>query len=254
MFNPQTDIGDTFGYGLDAISALVYGESGTGKTRLAATTGDEKRTLLLAADPGQLTLRGVAVRRIQIDSLEKFEAVLDWLESYATRGKRLSDRWRYIITDSITEIGETILDAMLNRPSKSGDKGHGMAAYGDTQVKLMALLKRLRSLPTNTITLAEQDRVKDGETGNLLFGPSLPGQKLGPKTPYKFDLVMAMRSGRDDSGQVVYWVQTSNDGRYVAKDRSGVLDAAEPPDIAHICGKIIASMPAAEAPEATEGE
>lgn len=246
-FNPRTDIGTTFGYGIHAISMLAYGESGVGKTRLAATTGDGARTLILAADPGQLTLRGESIRRIHIDSAGKFDAVLTWLESYSQHGKSLSERWRFVIMDSVTEIGEAILADMLARPAKSGDKGHGMAAYGDAQQAVMGFIKRLRDLPTHTITLAEQERVKDGETGNFMFGPSLPGKALGPKVPYKFDLVVAMRSGRDDKGQIIYWAQTANDGRYVAKDRSGALDAVERPSLATIVGKIIDSMPPEEA-------
>ncbi len=245
-FDPRIDIGTTFGHGIDSISALVYGVSGTGKTRLAATTGDPSRTLVLAADPGQLTLRGLPIRRIEITTAERMAEVLAWLEGYAARGKRLADRWSWILTDSITEIGESILAEMLARPAKSGDKGHGMAAYGDAQQLVMAFIKRLRDLPTNTVTIAEQERVQDGESGNLLFGPSLPGKKLGPKTPYKFDLVMAARSATDEKGRVVYWLQTATDGRYEAKDRSGVLDPAEPPDLANIRAKILASMPTPE--------
>lgn len=253
-FDPRTDIGTTFGHGLDSISALVYGAAGTGKTRLAATTGDPKRTLVLAADPGQLTLRALPIRRIQITTPERFDEVLTWLESYAAHGKRLSDRWTWVVTDSITEIGEAILAEMLARPAKSGDKGHGLAAYGDTQQLVMGFIKRLRDLPTNTVTIAEQERIQDGESGNLLFGPTLPGKKLGPKTAYKFDLVMATRCATDQ-GRIVYWLQTANDGRYEAKDRSGVLDAAEPPDLANIRAKILASMPAPEpTPVASEAE
>ena len=160
-FNPQTDIGTTYGHGEGSISALVYGGSGTGKTRLAATTGDPKRTLVLAADPGLLTLRHLPIRQVQVRTAERFDEVLTWLESYAERGKALGERWAWILTDSITEIGEHILEAMLARPAKSGDKGHGMAAYGDAQQMVMGFIKRLRKehLRSDAVELRFPDRI-----------------------------------------------------------------------------------------------
>lgn len=238
MFDPK-EIQTTLGYGVHNVSGLVYGEAGAGKTTLAATTGDPARTLVLAAEPGLLPLRHVGVRFVEIDTPEKLTSVLDWLEDYERRGKQLRQRWSWVILDSITEIAERVLKAMLSRPSKSGDKGHGMAAYGDTQVLMLETVDRVRALPTHTLCVAQMERIEDA-TGGLVYGPAFPGKKLGPKSPYKFDLVLAMRVARE-GGQVVRWLQTGPDGTYAAKDRSGVLDPAEPPNLAHIAAKILGS-------------
>lgn len=245
MFDPRS-IGTTYGYGVNNVSALVYGEAGSGKTTLAATTGDPARTLVLAAEPGLLPLRRVGVRFVEIDTPEKLGEVLDWLEGYARQGKQLRARWSWVILDSITEIAERVLKAMLSRPSKSGDKGHGMAAYGDTQAIMLDAIDRVRALPTHTLCVAQLERIED-VTGGLVFGPAFPGKKLGPKSPYKFDLVLAMRLAREGT-QVLRWLQTAADGTYAAKDRSGALDPSEPADLAHIAAKIIASSAPMDAP------
>ena len=178
MFDPRT-IGTTYGYGVHTVSALVYGEAGSGKTTLAATTGDPARTLVLAAEPGLLPLRRVGVRFVEIDTPEKLGEVLDWLEGYELAGKQLRARWSWVILDSITEIAERVLRAMLSRPSKSGEQRHGQAAYGDTQTIMLDAIDRVRALPTNTLCVAQMERIEDA-TGGLVFGPAFPGKKLGP--------------------------------------------------------------------------
>lgn len=244
MFDPK-EIKTTLGYGVNNVSSLVYGEAGCGKTTLAGTTGDPARTLVLAAEPGLLPLRQVGVRFIEIDTPEKLFDVLDWLEGYERAGKQLRARWSWVILDSITEIAERVLKVMLARPAKSGEKGHGQAAYGDTQAIMLDAIDRVRALPTHTLCVAQLERIEDA-TGALVFGPSFPGKKLGPKSPYKFDLVLAMRVAREGD-QVVRWLQTGPDGTYAAKDRSGALDFTEPPDLAHIATKILASSAPADA-------
>lgn len=238
-FDPR-EIGSTLGYGINSVSALVYGGAGVGKTTLAATTGDPARTLVLAAEPGLLPLRKVGVRFVEIDGPEKLHDVLEWLEK---AGPRLSKGFSWVILDSISEIAERVLRAMLARPSKSGDKGHGMAAYGETQGVMIDAMKRVRSLPTNTLTVAKQERFEDGEQ-RLVYGPMFPGRKLASASVYEFDLVMALRVARDEQTKTVTrWLQTQADGKYEAKDRSGCLAPSEPPDLAHIAAKILASMP-----------
>lgn len=249
-FDPRAEIGTTLGYGTNQISALVYGPAGAGKTTLAATTGDPARTLVLAAEPGLLPLRNVGVRFVEIDGPEKLHEVLAWLES---AGLKLSKRWAWVILDSISEIAERVLKSMMSRPSKSGDKGHGMAAYGETQSTMLDAMKRVRNLPTNTLTVAKQERVEDGEQ-RLIYGPMFPGKKLAGQSVYEFDLVMALRVSRDEqTKQVTRWLQTQADGKYEAKDRSGALQPAEPPDLAHIAATILASMPLPQ-PEAIAPE
>jgi hypothetical protein len=87
---------------------------------------------------------------------------------------------------------------------------------------------------------AKLERVRDDATGSMLFGPSMPGSKLGPSIPYLFDLVGVLHVHVDEEGVRHRAIQTCGDAQYVAKDRSGALDDFEEPDLTKIIEKIYA--------------
>jgi hypothetical protein len=234
----QPDFSTTFGYGVQSLSALVYGPSGAGKTTLAGTTGDPERTLILAAEPGLLPLRHLNIRVVEIDTQDKLRKVLMWLEGWAASGT-MGGWW--VVLDSISEIAERVL---VDLKAKEKDP---RKAYGEVQDVMMDAMKRVRSLPCHTVIIAKQDRLET-DTG-LVYGPSMPGKKLGPRAGYEFDLVFALRVARDPEGRIVRWLQTQPDAQYDAKDRSGVLDEAEPCDLAYIASKILGASAPMEVPQ-----
>ena len=69
----------------------------------------------------------------------------------------------------------------------------------------------------------------------------MPGAKLGPALPYFFDLVCPLRVEKDSEGALHRWLQTSTDGQYIAKDRSGQLEMFEEPSIAKVKAAILGS-------------
>lgn len=245
MFDPRL-IQSTLGYGIGSLSCLVYGPAGAGKTTLARTTGAPDKTLILAAEPGLLPLRDLPIKWIEIDSLTTLEGALAWLEAQGSRGN-LAGRW--IIIDSISEVAERCLAELKARTK---DPRH---AYGEVQDRVINAMKRVRSLPCNTVCIAKAERVEDADQ-RLVYGPSFPGKRLGPGSVYEFDLVLALRVGRDDKGHVERWIQTAADGRWEAKDRSGALAEREPPDLAHIARRVMgaSTTPATEPAEPAQEE
>lgn len=229
----------TLGYGVSQLSCLVYGCSGAGKTSLFASTGDPDRTLILAAEPGLLPLRHLSIRVIEIDSLDTLLRVVSWLEGWAASGS-MSGWW--VGWDTMTEIAERVLADLKLRVKDPRQ------AYAEVQDVMVGVLKRIRSLPCHTVVLAKQDRFEDGDKG-LIYGPMLPGKKGGPRLAYEFDLVMAMRVERVQTGEIARWLQTQYDGRYDAKDRSGALDQSEPPNLAHLANKILGAVQPSESGE-----
>lgn len=237
MFDPKL-IMSTLGYGVHKLSILAYGPSGAGKTTLARTTGAPDKTLILAAEPGLLPLRDLPIKWVEIDSLTTLDEVLTWLEYQGAKGA-LEGRW--VIVDSISEVAERCL---VELKEKTKDPRQ---AYGEVQDKVLKAMKRVRSLPCHTMCVAKAERMEDGEQ-RLVYGPSFPGKRLGPGSVYEFDLVLAVRVGRDDKGRVERWIQTCADGRWEAKDRSGALNEREPPNLAHIASKVLGMTVAPEAP------
>ena len=200
------------------LKVLIHGPSGAGKTFLAGTTGDDAGTLIISAEGGLLTLRGREIRCAAVESVDDFRDVVGQL----ARGT-FADWCRWVVVDSITEIAEQSLVA-----ARRGTKD-GRLAYGTMADEVTELVRKLCALPMHVVVLAKQRR--NDTDGLTQFGPSMPGQKSAEGLPYFFDEVFALRS-EGQGERIVRYLQTANDGRFEAKDRSGVLpERISPPSL-----------------------
>ena len=141
-------------------------------------------------------------------------------------------KWVYI--DSITEVAEKCLahELEINADARR--------AYGELITKMTSIIKNFRDLSGYDVVMtAKQDRVKDDGGGKMLYQPMMPGAKLAQQLPYLFDLVTALRVERTPEGELTRWLQTNRDEQYDAKDRSGVLDVYERPDLKALKKKIL---------------
>lgn len=221
------------------LKCLVYGPSGMGKTMLCATL---PAPLLLSAESGLLSLKrkniekvyGVDTPGISYDIpvvvVKTYEDLLDVYQFLLTPD---AAGVRSVCLDSISEIAEVVL-SNLKRSAKDSRQ-----AYGEMMEKVMDLVRKFRDLPgKNVYFSAKQEAVKDELTGAQLYGPSMPGTKLGPGLPYYFDEVFRLGMQRQQDGSIMRFLQTQPDMQYVAKDRSGALDALEPPHLGYLLNKI----------------
>jgi phage nucleotide-binding protein len=210
----------------NGVKMTVYGVAGSGKTSLAATF--DVPTVILSAEAGLLSLRGVDIPVIEIGTMA------DVMEAYTfLRDAPDGQQFKAIVIDSITEIGGILL---AEEKSKTKD---GRAAYGATSEQMMAMLRAFRDIPgRHVLFIAQLEKVKDDLAGAMLYGPGMPGQKLGQSIPYLTDIVMALRLEKDAEGNLVRWLQTQPDSQWSAKDRSGLLDMWEQADLGAIIRKI----------------
>ena len=74
--------------------------------------------------------------------------------------------------------------------------------------------------------------------GKMLYNPGMPGKSLTQGLPYFFDEVLALRIERDAEGVTQRALMCDSDGLWLAKDRSGKLEAWEAPDLGAIIAKI----------------
>ena len=206
------------------IKATVFGYPGAGKTCLCCTTGEP--TLLISAEAGLLSIKDATnVSVIEVTTLEQISEVFAHL-------KANPKEFKWVCLDSISEICERILEAEF---AASKDK---RAAYGEMANKSIALIKGFRDLEMNVVFTAKLDREKDDATGAMLYHPGAPGRQVSAQLPYYVDLVLAMRVIPNQEGVHERWLQASQDGQWLAKDRSGKLDAWEAPSLKNIAAKI----------------
>ena len=206
------------------LKILVYGAAGAGKTRLIGTAKDP---LIISAESGLLSLRDIDVPYIEVKTLA------DVQDAYTFVSKSEEAKaFRWVCLDSISEIAETVL-AAEKKAAKDPRK-----AYGEMMDTMRKLVRAFRDLEKNVYISAKMETIKD-ETGAVGYGPSMPGNKLANDLPFFMDEVLALRAVRGEDGTVERFLQTQPDGAYTAKDRSGVLDSFEAPDLEALASKIV---------------
>ena len=238
------------------VNFLVYGASGAGKTYLCGTL---PKPLIISAEGGLLTLSHTDIPFITVKTPEEVDEVLMYLENtvniatykaqmesaefstlHDDQKKSITEQvkmieyfstFETICLDSITEIAEVILS---REKSNSKDGRMAYLVMGDL---INTYIRRFRDLPFNTYFTAKVDKMQD-EMGKVLYSASLPGRKTSGNLPYFFDEVFALRTERSEDGTVKRVLQTADDGIFNAKDRSGVLNYYEEPNLGTILNKI----------------
>ena len=211
-------------YALNGIKMLVHGQAGIGKTCLCASL---PAPIILSVESGLLSLSGMDIPAIEIKTLDDLSEAYD--------GVANSDeekQYQSVCLDSISEIAEVVL------ADEKGKEKDPRKAYGNLGDIMSDLMRAFRDLPgKNVYFSAKQERIQD-DSGRLLFGPSMPGQKLAQQIPYLFDEVFCYQMVRDENNVPKRVLLTQPDGISVAKDRSGKLDLWEEPDLGAIINKI----------------
>jgi len=111
-------------------------------------------------------------------------------------------------------------------------------AYGAMQEQMADIIRTFRDLPGRHVYMSAKLEKTQDEMGRVLYAPSMPGNKTGQALPYFFDEVLALRVEKDGEGVTQRALMCDSDGLWMAKDRSGKLEAWEAPDL----GAIIAKM------------
>lgn len=221
-------IQNTRGYGLtNGVKILVYSRAGRGKTTLCKTC---PRPIILSAESGILALAQYDLPFIQIDNINQLRDAFLWARDSA----EARQNFQTVCLDSISEIAENILGEKLN---PGGTKAvDGRQAYGQMIQIVEKTIREFRDLKGYHVYMsAKQERIKDEVSGMIVNGPMMPGNKLGQNMPYFPDEVFQLEIS--DQGGYRY-LRCQPDFSNDAKDRSGVLDVMEPPDLGHIINKI----------------
>jgi len=211
---------------LHGVKILTYGRAGLGKTTLCSTAPNP---VILSAEAGLLSLRNFNIPVIEIKSIEDLQEAYQWVtESDEAKN------FETICLDSLSEIAEVVLS---NAKANAKDPRQ---AYGELIEKMGTTARAFRDLSGKHVYMsAKQEAIKDETAGTTLYGPSMPGAKLGAQLPYLFDEVFRLGIGRTPDGVEYRYLQTRPDFQSDCKDRSGCLDAVEKPDLTYIINKIL---------------
>jgi hypothetical protein len=210
------------------VKLLVYGGAGAGKTFLCQTAPNP---FIISAESGLLTLRKVSIPVVVIKTLDDLNEVYTWLTA-----SQEAAQFYTICLDSISEIAEVLLASLMKDVGQKDPR----KAFGELVPKMASIIRSFRDLPNkNVFMTAKMEPIKDEMSGVVKYGPSMPGQKLGPQLPYFFDEVFRIGIAKDPQGNLYRFLQTQSDMQYDAKDRSGMLAQMEPPDLNVIFNKVV---------------
>lgn len=234
---------------LSFVRALVYGESGVGKTTSLATL-PEDCTVIAAAERGLLPLRHKAFEVLCVESwADVRELVRTFMQPYEINGKPA----RVLAIDSLSEFSELCKRQIVevDRKALVGERTEGkkdkppgiyddqltMEDWGLYKTRMSQMVSAVCHLPLHVIFTCLAGWTEDKRTGALHVTPNLGG-KLALECPAFFDLVLYMEASQGDEGKPARVWRTFNDGQIIAKDASGALDPYEATDWTALLKKI----------------
>ena len=208
----------------NGVKLLVYGQAGAGKTSLSPTLSNP---IVLSAEGGLLSIQDAELPYIEITTMAELQEAYKWLAE-----SQEAAQFESVAIDSISEIAEVALnyEKKVNKDPR--------AAYGAMQEQMADIIRAFRDLPAKHVYMSAKLEKTQDEMGRILYAPSMPGNKTGQSLPYFFDEVLALRVEKDAEGATQRALMCDSDGLWLAKDRSGKLDAWEAPDLTVIINKI----------------
>lgn len=223
---PARDFAIQFG-----CKAVVTGKPGAGKTPVAAKTSP--RPLLLASEPGMLTLRDSNCPTYTAFNPAKVDEFMLWF-----KGSNEAKNFDTLIWDSASEAAEKYINVEMGGTSKAGNEQHGMRVYGKMARWMYGHLSDLYYMPQKHIVLiAKLERFEIN--GSIYHRPYFPGKQLPVQVPHLFDLVTVLGDWNVPGVGDTKAFRTKETFDYMGRDRSGQLAEYEPPDITKLIAKVM---------------
>lgn len=214
---PAKDFANQFG-----VKCVVYGPPGSGKTPLLNTA---PRPLLLACEPGLLSMRNSTVPTYQGFDVASIEGFFKWFfNSEETKN------FDTIAVDSISQMADIYLQQALK------ENKHGLKAYGEMATSTMNVLRQLYYTRNKHTYLIAKESATD-DNGIRYRKPYMPGQQLPTELPHLFDeiLHLGIQNMPGVGTYKAFRCHTSIDT--LARDRTGQLSEFEPPEFGQLVRK-----------------
>lgn len=216
---------------------LVYGPGKIGKTYLATTA---EQPIIIDTDAGTGSLLEFPnIPRIPCPNWQTFETeIFPWVMEDRNSQKIGASikQFKTVFIDDLTELAEQFLVA--EKPKHK----NLMQAYGTLNDRMGELIRTIRVATHITfVTICKRDRIQDGTTGGLIYGPMIAGRALGPQIPHLFGEIYHMEFWTNpNDGKAYRMFRTRRDAasQYEAGTRSSKLHELEYANVKHVLDKI----------------
>jgi hypothetical protein len=226
-------------------SALVLGESGSGKTFLIRTA--RKPVFIDSFDPGGTrALKDlISSNDIVVDTRWENEDPLkpsvykEWKATFDRRVReKFFNQFATYVLDSVTTWSDAIMNDVLRKAGIAGEAPRFTKDYTPQKNEIKNYLNKMLRLPCDFLALGHLKLVEDPVEG-AVYRFMTTGQGM-VTIPLMFDEIYVMSPKQTSSG-IEYRMLTNSTGKYVARSRlcsNGKLDAYEKPDISNILKKV----------------
>lgn len=211
---------------INGAKSLVYGAPGTGKTPITNTA---PRPILLACEPGLLSMKGSTVPTYLAPTSKHIEEFFAWV----TRSNE-ANSFDTVCIDSLSEMASIYLREALATKSSAGNKAHGQAAYGKMADSMVPHLSTLFHMPRKHTYLICKMEVIEG-----VARPAFPGRFLPSYVPHLYDIVMNLGIHNIPGAGQHKAFRTAASYEAVARDRSGKLLEFEQCNLTALFNKVM---------------
>ena len=219
----------------EMVKVLYYGDPGSGKTTAMATAANLGNVVYVDAESGlkrgPLTRLGVPVENIEPHNGISFDALEALYWDIKGRLDTDPNAVAAVIIDSVTEAQKILLEQIVSKAvNKASARGMerdpfqiDRADWGVNTEQMRRLARRFRDLPCHVAFGALPKREVDDD-GSVIYSPAL--------TPaFQTDLmgyvdVVIHTEIREIGGEQFYIGTTKPVGKFLGKDRFGILPSA----------------------------
>lgn len=197
---------------------ICYGPPGTGKTPIINTA---PRPVLLACEPGLLSMRGSNVPTFTAFEPKRIDEFFDWVT-----GSSEINNFDTIGIDSVSEMAGIYLVEGLRKNK------HGMAAYGDMAENTEKQLRKIYFMKNKHVYAIGKQEINNGYKR-----PYMPGQYLPVNFPHLFDYILHLDIQNVPGVGQVKAFRCNGDMQTMARNRTGNLNDFEPPNLMQLFQK-----------------
>lgn len=201
--------------------AIVYGPAGTGKTPIINSA---PRPVLLATEPGLLSMRNSEVPTWIAPTKDKIDEFFKWFELSAEAKK-----FDTLAVDSVSQMCEIALTEAKKRIK------HGLQIYGDMNEYIYPYMERLYFMPEKHMYLIAKEEVQDSG----MRRPYYPGKQLPIQIPHRYDCIIRVAKVPIPNLGEQTAFQCNGTYDVMARNRTGDLADFEPPHFGEIVKKVM---------------